>query len=544
MKQRTAFHVASGRTARSSRATLVLPAAIGFLMLVLLCPQDAHARNYLVHSCRLPSGSPSESTGWSAQHSLGVRTTDSCARGGGLGIEYTPQHYVRRPSASWTFRAAPDTAIRSLAIWRYVRVHSSRYPTYTDESVYLAGTEPLGGGEVCFPHDCGTRGVPAGEPFDPRNRHLIASEGPFTQAWFSLECVRSDPHPGCSNWRSPLLRIYAARILMDDAHRPEITGVSGSLLNETVQHGKPWLEVTGTDRGSGLRSIGFVVDGQRVSNEQYHGAGVTCKEPYTRAKPCLLNGSHRLFLDTTRFADGPHTVQVTVADASGNLATSRTFRISINNGGASCPYGGGPKLRVGLGRKRQGTVVVPAGRRGLFAGRLVDRNARPIAEARVRLLSQTVNTGRWDEVGTITSDRRGRLRHRLPRGPSRLVRASYCARSGGHYRDLRLRAKPAVGFRASKRRALNGQGVLFFGRLRSGPVPQTGKLVELQAFFRGRWRTFQTLHSGRRGKFRFRYSFGGTQGTVRYRFRARVPRESGFPYMTGASRPVIVVVRG
>ncbi len=143
-----------------------------------------------------------------------------------------------------------------------------------------------------------------------------------------------------------------------------------------------------------------------------------------------------------------------------------------------------------------------------------------------------------------TTRRDGRFSARLPRGTSRRVRVTYCGRDGGHYRDLRLRAKPSVGLKSNRRRVRNGRSVVFSGRVRSKPIPRGGKLVELQAFFRGRWRTFQTLHTRRQGTFRFRYWFGGTRGTVRYRFRAVAPREGGYPYTTGSSRRVTVSVSG
>ena len=156
----------------------------------------------------------------------------------------------------------------------------------------------------------------------------------------------------------------------------------------------------------------------------------------------------------------------------------------------------------------------------------------------MRILTLSSGSSEWQQVANPITRRDGRFSARLPKGPSRRVRVTYCGRDGGHYRDLRLRAKPSVGLRANRRRVRNGRSVVFTGRVRSRPIPTGGKLVELQAFFRGRWRTFQTLHTKRRGTFRFRYWFGGTQGTVRYRFRAVAPREGGYPYTTGSSRRV------
>jgi hypothetical protein len=92
--------------------------------------------------------------------------------------------------------------------------------------------------------------------------------------------------------------------------------------------------------------------------------------------------------------------------------------------------------------------------------------------------------------------------------------------------------------------ALNGQAVRFRGRLRGGPVPDGGKLIDLQAFYRGRWRTFATPRTDSRGRWSYEYRFEATRGVVTYRFRARIRREAAYPYELGHSRAVRVTVRG
>jgi hypothetical protein len=86
--------------------------------------------------------------------------------------------------------------------------------------------------------------------------------------------------------------------------------------------------------------------------------------------------------------------------------------------------------------------------------------------------------------------------------------------------------------------------VRFSGRVRGGPFPEAGKLVNLQAFYRGRWRTFALPRTDGRGRWSHRYRFGATTGRVRYSFRALIPREDGYPYGPGRSRTVEVVVQG
>jgi hypothetical protein len=85
---------------------------------------------------------------------------------------------------------------------------------------------------------------------------------------------------------------------------------------------------------------------------------------------------------------------------------------------------------------------------------------------------------------------------------------------------------------------------VFSGRVLTGPVPAAGKLLEMQAHFRGRWRTFATLRTDRRGAWKFRYRFGATLGRVTYRFRAQLPSEGGYPFVAGRSRVAKVVVIG
>jgi hypothetical protein len=66
----------------------------------------------------------------------------------------------------------------------------------------------------------------------------------------------------------------------------------------------------------------------------------------------------------------------------------------------------------------------------------------------------------------------------------------------------------------------------------------------MQAYFRGRWRTFSTVRTARSGRWRFPYRFDGTVGRVIYRFRAHLPAEGGYPFIGGHSRVVKVIVSG
>ena len=107
-----------------------------------------------------------------------------------------------------------------------------------------------------------------------------------------------------------------------------------------------------------------------------------------------------------------------------------------------------------------------------------------------------------------------------------------------------LRIRATSGIRVSRRNVVNGDEVIFRGRVRGHPIPSTGKLLQLQVFSRGHWLTFATPRANVRGRWRYRYRFTATRGVTRYRFRVRLPREAGYPFHPGTSRTVGVKVIG
>ena len=141
-------------------------------------------------------------------------------------------------------------------------------------------------------------------------------------------------------------------------------------------------------------------------------------------------------------------------------------------------------------------------------------------------------------VAVIGTDDSGRFVFKALSGPSRTLRFRYpgtaVVRARSTEVDIRVRAASTI--RVNRRRVVNGEDIVLSGRVRGGPLPTVGKLVQLQAYSRGRWLTFATPRADRgTGRWSYRYRFTSTRGTVRYRFRARVPQEAGFPYIVGHS---------
>jgi hypothetical protein len=69
-------------------------------------------------------------------------------------------------------------------------------------------------------------------------------------------------------------------------------------------------------------------------------------------------------------------------------------------------------------------------------------------------------------------------------------------------------------------------------------------VLDLQAYYRGKWRTFATPRSTPKGKWSYRYRFEATTGVVLYKFRVRVRASSDYPYELGYSKVTKVRVVG
>ena len=198
--------------------------------------------------------------------------------------------------------------------------------------------------------------------------------------------------------------------------------------------------------------------------------------------------------------------------------------------------------------RRRVTVLRPRarlhfGRHVTIAGRLTNADGQPQAQAEVQVYSRS-ETSPEQLVGTVKTGADGRYGYRALGSGTRTLRFAYRgeARILPAQAEVTLLVPGASSIAVRPHRTRNQRSVRFGGRLRA---PFDGKLVELQARLPGHWQTFQTLRTDARGRWRARYRFTGTcgGGTRRYRFRARLPKQAGYPYETGRSHTVTVRVR-
>ena len=271
---------------------------------------------------------------------------------------------------------------------------------------------------------------------------------------------------------------------------------------------------------------------------------------------------------------GGYTVRVWLEDAAGNvgdekLAKPVTLRYGVAGAGTSISAAAASRLaaqrrceerRASQARSRRArkpnTRPCPApstkpirlsfGRKAKIAGSLAGQTG-PLAGATVKVLAKLTNPGTdWLEEGELQTGPDGSFTYDAPAGPSRRLQFLYpgVGDRAPALAEVVLAVRARSSLRADRRFAFTGQRVRFSGRLAGGPIPPGGKVVDLQAFYRNRWRTFATPRTDANGAWQFRYRFEATRGRVAYRFRARVRHEAAYPYETGYSREARVIVRG
>lgn len=239
-------------------------------------------------------------------------------------------------------------------------------------------------------------------------------------------------------------------------------------------------------------------------------------------------------IDDSKLARGEYELRARAIDAAGNQAV-------VHGRDRYLPLRAQTRLHATVRKRQRARVRF----RSLVAvrGKLTAESGRALGGRRVAVeLVAADGTVRLPDAHT---DAEGGIALVLRARRSAAVRLRFAgdgtALPSGH--ELTLRVPAPVTIRAPRRAVRPGRRVAFRGRVRGGAIPRRGKLVEIQAHFRGRWRTISAVRSARGGRWRFPYRFNSAGRRARYRFRVRVPAEGGYPFAPGRSRVVRVLVR-
>jgi hypothetical protein len=283
-------------------------------------------------------------------------------------------------------------------------------------------------------------------------------------------------------------------------------------------------------------------------------------------------GAGRLAAPVPSLEPGTYVFRADAEDAAGNSAsttrradgTEMALRKLPPPVGPSRPAGqadnprSAPRAKTRLfaelrWRKRRGqSVTIPFGAGALLSGRLLNAAGAGLGGRRLRIVSRPSRGAlARRRVEIVRAGPRGGFKLALPAGPSRRITVSFAGERGldpARRAALSLRVRSAAILQAAPRDLRTGQTVRLWGwvRTRGAPVPRRGKLVAIQYYESDSrlWRPVLVTRSNHSGRFRARYRFRYITGTARIRLRAVALAEERWPYVPGASRPVLVRVSG
>lgn len=206
--------------------------------------------------------------------------------------------------------------------------------------------------------------------------------------------------------------------------------------------------------------------------------------------------------------------------------------------------------RKGKKGKVRRTVLEPRakvsfGRKVHLGGRLVNRAGHALADAKVLVYSRP-KEGTEQLAGTVTTDADGRFSYTVEARASQRFRFAYpgTATILPVEDAATLLVEGTSTFTVKPKRVRNGDSVTFGGRVKGRPLPEAGKLLELQVRFTSGWQTFRTIRTKADGTWSIPYLFDRICGEQEFDFQAHLAGEAGWPLEAGNSRTLTVRVKG
>lgn len=197
-------------------------------------------------------------------------------------------------------------------------------------------------------------------------------------------------------------------------------------------------------------------------------------------------------------------------------------------------------------RVRERTKRIRFGATVKVSGWLGTARGTALAHQKVAVLTAPDNGQKRFRLATVaTTHSDGSWSARLPRGPSRLVRAFYggdatvepSASTIAH-----LAVQGSVRMSLSPARTRWGHTIKITGRVRGGYIPPSGEVVVLRIGWKGGSTEIGHLYTARDGSFASTYTFLRGNGTETYHLWAATARESDYPFAPARSPSVQVTV--
>lgn len=376
----------------------------------------------------------------------------------------------------------------------------------------------------------------------------------FTGLWIYLGCD-GNYAPGCE--AGPTISAHYLAATEVDPVAPELLNLKGSLLSGGIVRGRQEVSVEGKDKGGGLSSVSISVNGLPAAQPDVGNCDlVQAKNPSVvgivaaSVTPCPTSLKAEWALDTAAFPfhEGSNTVQICASDYASigepNTTCSESQTVDVDNSCAESSVVGGQVLNAQFAESHAEAVTVPYNHTAKVTGELSDDAGDAISGATICVQAQTLgSSGGLAPIGTAMTDANGHFTYVVPPGPNRKILVGYRHNAFQVARSVLYFAHTKPTLKIKPRKVKAGGRIRLKGWV---PGPEAGgRVVVLQAsaLHSKRWFTFHRATANPRGVFHARYRFDATTRTTTYRIRAVVPRQGGYPWEVGHSKPARVRVR-
>jgi hypothetical protein len=521
------------------------------MLLVLIFPLAGHAHaegRFVYETCdwELPAGNPPPLTFtefWEGNYEL----VQSCASpGGAIGIHQAVTQHFTMAFLEATIPPTPGGWVESLTLSAGAGGYHNNYGNITPRGPQpdVAEYWPApGAGDVV-------------RSFQLRSGPPTALESPIERETvfdLSLSCGYGQTcEPGAY-----IDAHYLAATEVDPTP-PVITGIEGSLLAGNVLRGHQTIQALASDVGSGVRTVELTVNGipvagtvtgacsiAAVENPSYKGLVATSPTPC----PPTLPVSWTVDTSAPPFQNGGNTVQVCASDlatkGAPNTTCSNPQTVDVDNTCTESPVAGGSNLSTTFAQNQAAEVTVPYGEGATVTGQLDTPGGQPVVGATICVQVATEGSSvPPSPAGTATTDASGNFIYPLPPGPNRSVLLGYRHDSFQVADSLHYYSHVRPTIRLSAGRLKNGHVLQIHGHLPGESAAGRVVVLKASALHSKKWYPFGETTTDASGHYHFKYRFSGTTRTTTYRMEAVVPRQSGFPWKAGHSKPALVEVRG
>lgn len=512
-------------------------ALIATLLASLLFASTASANEYVVYSCKTPSGAAAPSDGWSATGAAVYSwSQDTCRSGGSMGAGMSgPSQLSNVARVGWGFDsgAAP---IRGYRIERDGRVSGGGWGV--SMLMYTANAQDLSDGahsvDYCASYTgCSTlSGLLA--------RDATALPGELHNWFFSIgcggyadqSCTHSDTVPDFGE-----IHVRSAAFTLEDAEQPSVASPGGSLTAEGASFGA--LSYLASDDITGIARATIESDGAELISTVPNSNGGRCQRvgqagstnDYLYRRPCPPRQQVEMTLPRNTLTNGEHVIRARVYDASGNgLTVFGPRRIQVTGSNVN----GFSAARFSI--DGPGGIVANYGRRVRINGRLFANTGEPLAGARVESTFDSNSATRARIARVVHTDSDGRFSFTVRALANRTW--SLNNPDTGAALSGKLIVRSRISLRASRRRISPRGRMHLVGRIPSERA-RHGASVAIKVKSGRRWRTVAVVRTTRTGAFNFSYRFRRISHAS-LRFRAVALKSSDLTVSARPSRSLTV----